>query len=252
MNGKDRDQSDEKEVIYLNNIRLDLPNINVPNPPSNLVYDKHQDYYYEQLLLINEVDVSEQSLVQVVKEKTDMYLKAAAAHTIGSKGYQGLTPVLEAYFSFNEDIQGVEIAFAMFRLGASSQAERRLRVFLNNDLRSHYTPLVAAGYLAKMGIPVGYKIILEVFQNDAHKALRTLACKQLFFLVPFHSMQTNVWKLFEMALLDSNLDVQWQALVQLKYLPISEQMRQMLGQYILRSTDRALVETAKAILIQKD
>jgi hypothetical protein len=80
-----------------------------------------------------------------------------------------------------------------------------------------------------------------------------LACKQLFFFMRFHGKQDrtgndiDVLALFERALTDSDTNIQWQALVQMRQLDVA-MFRSILDSYVRTSTDEHLRKVASDIL----
>src|SRR5216684_1297418 len=167
-----------------------MPNLDIPNPPSSLSYAELADFQNREILKANGIRLSETALRTALEETTNI-LQAAAAHM------NGTLPSL------------------------SGEGEAALVECLSYPLDAYISPLVAAGYVAQLGDPQGFPVIVKGLDSNL-AAVRSVASKQLYFFASFHGSkdkQGNAIDLvhqFERALDDPDTGIQWQALVQLR------------------------------------
>jgi HEAT repeat protein len=228
------------------------PNLDIPNPPSNLSYAEFADFQNREILNANGIQLSETALVSAVEETTNI-LQAAAAHTIGTlpsltvKALSALTKLL----SDPNDAVIVEAAYALARHGVPEGTAALVKC-LDYSLKACVSPLTAAGYLAQRGNPQGFPIVVKGFDSDL-AAVRSVASKQLYFFAPFDGTkdeQGNTIDLvheFERALEDPDTGIQWQALIQLREVALPA-VREFLESYARNTRDQGLQSLAEAIL----
>jgi HEAT repeat protein len=229
-----------------------MPKLDIPNPPSNLSYVEFADFQNREILKVNGIQLSEAALVTAVGETTNI-LQAAAAHVIGTlpsltvNARAALTMLLED----SNDTVRVEAAYALARHGVSAGTEALL-TGIDYPLKASVSPLTAAGYLAALGNPRGFPVIVEGLDSNL-AAVRSVASKQLYFFAPFHGSQVqegktiDVVRQFERALEDPDNGIQWQALVQLREVALPG-FPEFLESYIRNTTDPGLRNLAEAIV----
>lgn len=225
-------------------------NLNIPNPPRDLPYSEYEDFRNGEILKVNGISLSEDELIVALKEKRNV-LQAAVAHMLGSLKSTAAIPILKELVTSPEDLVKVEAAYALARLGIP-EGKQVLIDCLNYPVDAYLFPAIAAGYLAQLGDPQGFSTILKCFEVNI-PAIRMLACKQLYFFVRFHGQQNengsviDVYDLFNRALKDSDTDIQWQALAQLKHTH-SDEARKVLEHYVESAQDEQLRKEAREIL----
>src|SRR4029077_8679818 len=158
-------------------------------------------------------------LIAALKEQRNV-LQAAAAHVLGSLASRTAAPFLKDLLTSSEDLVLVEAAYALARLGIPEGKDALVQC-LSYPVDAYIFPAIAAGYLAQMGDSQGFNTV-DKCVNAEVPAVRILACKQLYFFLPFHGQRSkdgqliDVYGLFERALNDTEIDVQWQALAQMR------------------------------------
>ena len=238
------ESSQEKTFTYQS------PNLDIPNPPGDLSYAGFEDYRNREILKANGISLSEDELIAALDNTTNV-LQAAVAHAIGSLRIRAAIPKLKQLLASTEDLVKVEAAYALARLG-ESEGKEALRECLGYPLDAYLFPPIAAGYLAQLGDPQGFQTIVRCFEIDI-PAIRMLACKQLFFFVPFQGTQDSdgkvldVYGLFERTLNDPDINIQWQTLAQLRELR-AQPVKQILEGYIENAGDEQLRNIAREIL----
>ncbi len=232
-----------------NKYQYQMPNLEVPDPPSDLPYSQVETYLNEQILLVNGFSLKKEALIELLKTERAV-LQAAAAHVAGARLVKEAVPHLEAVLEGVDDYVGVEAAYALARMGVDSGREA-LKDFLELPIDAYLAPPIAAGYLAQLGSPAGIPVIIEALSADSTS--RKSAVKQLYFLVPFDGQELDdggrldVFSLFDTALHDEKLHIQWQALVQLRALK-DKASREILESFIARTTDESNRRLAVEIL----
>jgi hypothetical protein len=230
--------------------KYQMPNLNIPNPPDNLSYVEFEDYRNREILKANGITTSEAELMDALEVKTNI-LQAAAAHILGTLASKAAIPTLKKRLRSTEDLVRVEAAYALARLKVSEGKEVLVQC-LNYPLDAYLFPAIAAGYLAQLGDPQGFQTVVKCFDFNI-SAIRMLACKQLYFYVPFQDIQDgdgnaiDVYRLFDRALKDSDTNIQWQALVQLREI-CSPKSRSILENYIENIGNEQLRDIAKGIV----
>jgi hypothetical protein len=227
-----------------------VPNLDIPDPPDNLPYVEFEDYRSRELLKVNGITTSEAGLMGALETQTNV-LQAAAAHTLGALGGKAPIPALMKLLSSSEDLVRVESAYALARLGAAEGKDVLVQC-LDYPLDAYLFPAIAAGYLAQLGDPQGFQTIVRCLGVDI-PAIRMLACKQLYFFVPFDGKRDeigrsiDVFHEFDRALKDSDTDIQWQALAQLRELRAPD-AKAILRNYVKSTSDEHLLDIARTIL----
>jgi HEAT repeat protein len=227
-----------------------MPNLDIPNPPRHLSYPEFEDYRNREILKANGISLSEAELIAALEQRIGI-LQAAAAHTLGSFSNRAAITTLKRLLSSQDDLVKVEAAYALARLGVPEGKDILIQC-LDYRLDAYLCPAIAAGYLAQLDEPRGFHIIVRSFKVNI-AAIRMLACKQLYFFAPFQDTQDgygnliDVFPVFELALKDSDPNIQWQALVQLREI-CSTKSCNILENYIEEAADEQLREIAKEIL----
>lgn len=225
-----------------------MPNLDIPNPPSGLAYAEFEDFQNREILKVNGISSSEANLSAALEKEANI-LQAAAAHTIGTlpSPSAATVTILRKLLTSSDDLVQVEAAYALARHGVS-EGKKTLIECLGYRIDAYICPALAAGYLARLGDPRGFPIIVQCFDSDL-SAVRMVACKQLYFFVPFQGGQTL--PLFDRALKDLDTNIQWQALVQLREISLPGS-RGILESYVGTAVDEGLRNTAKRILENMD
>lgn len=224
-------------------------NLSIPAPGRPLSYAEGESYKYRALLEANGIAITPDALIAALGHPVSAF-GAAAAHVLGDLNAHEAIPALTQALSSPDDLLEVEAAYALARLDESSGRER-LVACLGRQLDAYVSPPIAAGYLAQLGNPQGYGVVVRAFGVET---ARLLACKQLFFFAPFQGQTlttketVDIFSLFARALDEGDEYVQSQALTQLAELRPAA-ARQMLANYIASDvpTD-ALRQDAVAIL----
>jgi HEAT repeat protein len=212
---------------------VDVPILDIPEPPADLRWAEVEDFQARELLKANGVAMTEQTLLSTLECAVGV-LKVAAAHTLGSMGHAAAITALQRVVEASDDLLQVEAAYALVRLGRENYRSK-LKACLANPVNAYLSPIVAAGDLARLGDPIGYPVIARCFEED-NLIVRVVASKQLLFFAPFHGEKTtdgqpiDAYGLFDRALHDSNPDVQWSAVVQLRELQTPEARRLLAAQ----------------------
>lgn len=225
-------------------------NLAAPNPPATIKYPELEDWRHKKLLELNGVALEADALARVLERGVEV-LQVSAAHTAGSMGFDSTIPLLEKYSKEGDDLLQVEAAYALVRLGQEN-GRAVLEKCLRYPLDAYLCPPVAAGYLAQLGDAWGFAVIVTALQQPL-AMLRMMACKQLYFFMPFHGMRANgqerlhVLAQFERALNDPDREIRWQAVVQLRELT-SEPARALLRRFAANTSDEQLRRAAQAVL----
>jgi HEAT repeat protein len=224
---------------------LAMPNLDVRNPPPGMAYAQYEDYLNQEILRANGIALEENALLAALVECTGV-LQAAAAHTLGSLGSRAAAPALRQLLDSLDELVQVEAAYALARLGFE-EGRRTLERCLGYPVNASIVPSIAAGYLAQLGDPRGFPTVADCFDVEI-PAVRIVACKQLAFFLPFHEEGgSDVLGLFWRALSDPEGQVQWQALVQLREVPVA-QAKALLERYLTVASDAGLRAAAQDIL----
>jgi len=241
MNPKDSEEKPLKDQVL---------NLNIPNPPDGLAYPEFEDFRHREILKANGISLSEAELSAALKETRNV-LQASVAHMLGSLSSRAAIPLLTDLLTSSEDLVKVEAAYALARLEVP-EGKEVLEQCLGYPVDAYLFPAIAAGYLAQLGDPQGFNTIVKCFDVDI-QAIRILACKQLYFFVRFQGQQDqdggsiDVYPLFERALKDTDTDVQWQALAQLREIRLPG-FKKILESYVETAPDEKLRDVAREIL----
>jgi len=219
--------------------------LNVPNPPAGTRYEDYEDFRSAELLRANGSEPDDAGVLSALRTRTGILL-AAAAHTAGARGFADALPTLERLRQAADDTVAVEAAYALVRLGVED-GRATLRDLLRARGPLDLGGLRAAGYLALTGDPSGYPAVVDALHSE-HMVIRMTACKQLYAFVALDGMAdpsgepVDVGALFRTPLADSDPDVQWQALAQLRALAgsTSDGNIRHLAEGILRDTGNSL------------
>jgi hypothetical protein len=226
--------------------------LDTSDPPDDLPYIDFEDYRSEELLKVNNIKLTEQSLLTTLHH-SEAVLKGASAHVLGKLGIASSVPSLKQLCSISDDLVKVEAAYALVRLGIQDY-RNILRECLNYPLDSYLGPPIAAGDLARLGDSIGFPILTKCLDID-NLIVRTIACKQIILFLQFHGLRTeigqmiNVYTLFDQALHDQHPEIQRIALIQMHELH-TEANRNLIKNYLLRVEDKYLNTIAQQILDQ--
>jgi HEAT repeat protein len=243
-------ESDDSQVYRLEDMQFEGPNLDLPSPPPDLPYDRFEDWRSIELLAVNGIPATGEALLEALRTQSNVLL-SAAAHASGSNGVKAAIPRLRELTRGPDDYAAVEAAYALARLG-EPDGEELLREALQRPLGAYLSPVLAAGYLAQLNDPSGFPVVREALGSDL-LATKMLACKQLFFFVPFqgvadgHGSLVDALGLFEQALEDEDSTVQGQALAQLRSMRSAE-TRPLLENYLGRVESPYLKELAREIV----
>lgn len=240
--------SDEESPTYR------MPNLDIPNPPGDISYADFEQYRNQAILEKNGIPLSEAELIDALGATTNI-LQAAVAHTLGSLASTAAAPALKRLLSTPEDLVRVEAAYALARIGVREGKEVLVQC-MTYPVDAYLFPAIAAGYLARLGDPRGFQTVVSCLDLNI-SAIRMIACKQLYFFVPFQGTPDVTGKpidvLYEFgrALKDLDSAVQWQALVQLRELR-APGSRVVLRDFVEDTTDEQLLDLAKNTLASLD
>lgn len=228
---------------------MSVTDLHVPDPPDQVSYADAEDFLNRQILERNGVAMTASALIAALSSGVSV-IEAAAAHTLGWLAPEGAIEALRRRLPGAADLVRVEVAYALARLDAL-EGRPALIECLGLPIDAFLCPSIAAGDLARLGDPRGYPVVVRCFDVEI-TAIRMIACKQVFFFVPFQdqpvgSEKVDAFALFDRALRDTDEGVQWQALVQLRELR-SPQARGLLEDVARRSTSQANREIAAEIL----
>jgi hypothetical protein len=204
-------------VYELDDVHVVGPNLDIPAAPADLPYEQLEDWRSAELLAANGIPATRDALLEALASQTDLLL-AAAAHASWST--PDATPQLRRITEGPDDWAAVEAANALVRLGETDALEV-LHGALARPVGPFLSPLLAAGYLAQHGDPSGAST-LRAGLDSSLLAARMLACKQLFFLLPYEGRSDtegraiDVAGLFEAALGDEDPSVREQAAGELR------------------------------------
>jgi HEAT repeat protein len=208
----------EGEVLHLEDMEFEGPNLDVPDPPADLAYEAIEDWYSLQILELNGIANTEAALIEALETDSDV-LQAAAAHSCWP--YPSAEHALLAHTADGEDDNvAVEAAYALARQGHPGSLEL-LHRFLDRPVGPYLSPVLAAGYLAQRGDPSGFAVVRQGLSNE-FRTTRMLACKQLYFFLRYQGQLTpggdsvDAAGLFELALKDEEPAIRGQALGQLQ------------------------------------
>lgn len=238
----------EGEGYRLPDLHFEGPNLDLPGPPEDLPYDRVEDWRSEALLAVNDIGVNLEGLAGALHTE-DGVLLAAAAHAAAA--FPDLASLLRQVAQGQDDLAAVEAAYALARLG-HDDGVAALHDALDRPAGPYLSPVLAAGYLARIGSPSGYHVVRKALGSEL-LAVRMLACKQLAFFAPFHGTADaggeviDVFGAFERSLADEDPSIQGQALTQLQWLG-SPLARPIVEPYLGRVEDRDLAELARATL----
>jgi HEAT repeat protein len=192
--------------------------LDTPEPPAGLPYAEFEDFRARELLRVNGIELDPDSVREALAHPSPV-LRGAAAHTAGHLKVTGTLPGLERLVRADDDLVRVEAAYALVRLGRGGGREA-LHEALSDPVDTNLGPAVAAGDLARLGDPSGYRVVEECLRQD-NMIVRILGCKQLLFFVPLQGRPTadgslvDVWALFDHCLRDPEPEVRRVAALQL-------------------------------------
>lgn len=223
-------------------------NLSITAPEPGVGYAGYETHKYRSLLTANGIALDDQSLIAALRHPISAF-GAAAAHVLGDQQVRAAEPALREALSASDDLLQVEAAYALARMGDAAGHET-LIACLGRRLDAYVSPPIAAGYLAQLGDPRGFGVVARAFDVET---ARLLACKQLFFFVPFQGQPSgdgrtvDVFPLFARALSAGDAATQWQALTQLRELR-PPPARPLLEAFIGHTADDTMRQSAQDIL----
>jgi hypothetical protein len=228
--------------------------LDVRNPPADLPYSEIEDFRQREILKANGIGLAEHELVLALEHPTNI-LQAAAAHTLGAVGSRAANRQLLQLMSSPDDLVKVEAAYALARIGVEAGIDG-LRDCLSLPLEGYIAAPLAAGFLARLNDERGFQTIVRGL-DSRFPEIRMIACKQIYFFIRWHGerdpngQRIDVYQQFGKALQDSNEDIAWQALVQIRQISAAE-LRSLLVDFVAKPHDAQLLGVARDILQQID
>lgn len=217
----------------------------MPSLSDEIPHAEVEDHRSRELLRANGIGLSCSELTDTLGADLEV-LAAAAAHTLGVEGCTGALEQLRAVARGQGDLVRAEAAYSLARLG-DPEGEAALRNCLALSPDAYVGAPVAAGYLARLGDPAGFDAVQRALGVPL-APIRVLACKQLWFFVPFADEGVvDAFAAFRRALDDPDSGVRWQAFVQLRELEHSE-ARPILDAYAQDGADEELRAAAARAL----
>jgi HEAT repeats len=227
---------------------IEGPTLRMPSIQEDVPYPDVEDHRSRELLRANGIGLSCPELAEALRADLEV-LRAAAAHTLGANGCSDAVAELRAVARGRDDLARAEAGYALARLG-DAEGEGVLRACLALPPDAYVGAPVAAGYLARLGDPAGFESVQRALGVPL-TPVRVLACKQLWFFVPFHEQAIDVFAEYRRALQDDDPGVRWQALVQLRDLEHPE-ARALLEAYARDGNDESLRAAAAAALTRNE
>ncbi len=175
------------------------------DPPPDLPYDQLEDWHNRALLDGNGVGTGVPDVLAALEGEDDQ-LRPVAAQELGRLGDEAAVSPLMTAVASGDDHLAVEAAYALARLGREDAGLSTLRELAAGDITATTVPLVAAGYLAKLGDVCGFEVV-EHGLRSPNFLVRIAAAKQLSWFVPLDEARTK--KLFAHAAQDEEADVRW-------------------------------------------
>lgn len=226
----------------------------VPVPPDTLSYAHYADFYNQEILRANAFATDSNSLIDFLNdpgEDPSPLLLIAAAHRLGELREPLAISSLKSLTHHINEWVGVEAQYALIRIDSNQFPKESLHRFLDKDVKIYFSPAPAAGYLATLGDPSGFAVIISILKAGDDN-LKMLACKQLYHFYPYRDqLSPDYFQAFSLFLSHSNPDIQWQTLAQLKHLPLDPPFRNILTRFIHSNHPEDLIAYAKRILQQK-
>jgi HEAT repeat protein len=224
--------------------------LTTPDPPDDVSFADMEDFRAEKLLEANGIEPTEEGVLAVLRDDSSVF-QGTAAHVAGSKGMKATIPDLQRLAASRGDLAKVEAAYALALFGLDD-GRKALVDCLRLPVAGHLAPLLAAGFLARLGDPQGFDAIVQGIQSD-NAITRNVACKQLYYFTPYQGSPgkdgrpMNVMALFETALKNGNADMRWMALMQLRELRMPE-ARPMLETFASATDEPRMRDYATLIL----
>jgi hypothetical protein len=202
------------ETFKLDDINVEGPNLDVPDPPPGTPYEDFEDYRTREILRANGIVPEEAGVLNTLTTR-DGPLQAAAAHTAGSLRLESAVEPLSSLLGAVDHLVATEAAYALARIGKEA-GRTRLLAALDGNTEVDLAPAVAAGYLVQLGDAAGEDVVRRSLGSGLDP-VRMTACKQLYHFARFLGLSTTAG-MFRQALADSSENIRWQAEVQLRML----------------------------------
>jgi HEAT repeat protein len=174
-------------------------------PPADLPYDQLEDWHNRALLDGNGVGTAVAEVLAAL-QGDDAQLRPVAAHELGRLREQTAVPALMEAAGSDDDHLAVEAAYALARMGRMERGRSTLRELVRGDITASTVPLVAAGYLARLGDGCGLAVVEDGLRSP-NFLVRIAAAKQLSWFLPIDEPRTRA--LFDQAAHDEEEDVRW-------------------------------------------
>lgn len=178
--------------------------LDVEVPPAGLSYEETDDARAGALLAANGVDTTRPGLVAALKSGASV-LAGAAARTLGARAEMSAVDDLLEVARASDDLLRAEAAFAAARMGVA-EALFLLKKCLDAPVAISLGAPTAAGFLARLGDPAGWPVVLDAL-GQGNFLIRIVGAKQLIYFAPFHGPSVDVFGAYERALADDEDDV---------------------------------------------
>ncbi len=189
--------------------------LDVEAPPAGLSYEETDDARADALLEANGVEPSRDGLVAALHRGPSV-LRAAAARALGVRGEMSAVDDLLDVARASDDLLRAEAAFATARMGVA-EGLHLLKKVLSEPVAVSLGPPTAAGFLARIGDPSGWPVVVDALGQE-NFLIRIVGAKQLIYFVPFAGSSVDVFGAFAGALADEEQDVGAVAAIQLHQL----------------------------------
>ncbi len=231
--------SDEQNTSSKRTPTTDLANLVVPRRPSGIPYDTGEDDDSQALLTANGYTTETQELVHLLDSNISVF-QAAAARVLGAKGERSAISALQRLTDNNtaDETSRVQAAFAIARMDVTAGRDV-LNQMLELSPEASPAPMQAAGALAQIGDPRGYRVI-RASLSSSNSLTAMVACKQLFKFVALDGQMlpngehVDAYGLYKLILARSEANIIGEAQAQLKMLN-TDQAQEMLAAHSARN-----------------
>jgi hypothetical protein len=238
----------EVTVHILDDVHYVGPVTDIPDPPPNLPYADYDDWFWRELLVANSIEPDATGIAAGLGSQEALLL-SAAAHS--AYPFPSLIPLLRQVAEGDDDDAAVEAAYALARQGDGAAVDM-LREALVRPLGPYLSPVRAAGMLARLGDLSGEPVVRAGLRSEL-LAVRMLSCKQLYHFAPGvgrgGGLTGGDWAgLVSTALADDEPTVQREILLQLRSIPRSPAVLDLLRTYLDSVEEPSLAARAREIV----
>jgi HEAT repeat protein len=203
---------------------------------------------WEKTLAGEGVDLSNPGLIAVLNDNR-LHIRAGAALLLGRRGEVSAIPHLNALLKDRSPLVRVEAAMSLCLLGDRSGVPVLIQV-LDEDLLTG-APLTAARYLAALGHPRGYRVVLKALNSNL-AGIRLAAAVALKDFLPYHDkesegQQIDLLDTLSKALKDSDPLVRRELLYKVAMLDDSRASA-LLSRICRSDSDESVRQTAQQLL----